>query len=505
MDVGSTCGTFVNGESLERNKVQRLAPGDTISLGSTDTQEAGTYHYRVVQPSAEEEEDTDDECFDDTPAPSPEVETEEIGQDGGLTGYESEPEKKPLETESDENVYIGENQIKVEVNEDSKHVPVIRECFVRLPSCIELEKESFVCELCDFSSVDRGSLNIHIQEQHIEISYPCDECDYSADSQDKLVSHVVSIHENVGEELKDSTQVNIKKRKKFKTKYCAICEKDFSTREKFREHYNRVHLKIKFPCKQCDYSANYKNLLNNHIEMKHGGQTFRCQLCESEFKAKYYLREHLKRVHKKSYYCDQCPHRARNPALLAWHKETAHSDNEINCELCDFICKHKKFLDNHMKTMHEEKRFICQQCGSKFGLQGSLNRHLRESHNNTEFICDQCDFTSKSKITFKRHMNKMHLGIKYKCKLCDHESVSARARLNHVKDVHDNVRYPCHICDHVAKNKSNLKNHLEREDHGGRGTSWRLKELGIKQKNYRKNKKKEVATKLEESNETLSI
>merc|ERR1719154_1032428 len=118
MDVGSTCGTFVNGESLERNKVQRLAPGDTISLGSTDTQEADTYHYRVVQPSAEEEEDdTDDEGFDDTPAPSPEVYTEEIGQDGGLTGYESEPEKKPLETESDENVYIEENQIKVEVNE----------------------------------------------------------------------------------------------------------------------------------------------------------------------------------------------------------------------------------------------------------------------------------------------------------------------------------------------------------------------------------------------------
>ena len=491
MDVGSTCGTFVNGESLDTNKVRTLATGDIISLGSSDTLEAGTYHYRVVEPALEEQDgDTDDEGFDDTPAPSPDIESEMLGE--GLTGYESEPEednnKIPVETETDENIDFEEAHIKVEIDEDSKHIPIIRESFVRLTNCKESKMESFDCELCNFSSIDSGSLNIHIREEHIDISYPCDECDYSADSQEKLANHLVSIHENVDEELTDTKHVEIIEFKTDKPKYCTTCEKHFINYSSFKEHNDRVHLKVIYNCEQCEYSTRWKNSLRIHIEHEHEKKIYKCDLCEFETKAKAYLSDHTKKAHGSKFYCDQCPHRARDATRLAMHKQTAHSDIEIKCDLCDFVCKHKRFLQRHMKTMHEEKRFVCQECGCKFSLQGLLNRHLRDSHNDTDFVCDQCDFTTKNKARFKRHVNKVHLGIKYKCRHCDHESVSEKAKRQHEKVVHENVRYPCHICDHVFNTKCNLMKHLERPDHGGRGTNWRLKEQGIKQKNYRKKK-----------------
>ena len=179
------------------------------------------------------------------------------------------------------------------------------------------------------------------------------------------------------------------------------------------------------------------------------------------------------------------------------HKQTAHSDVQIKCQNCDYICKHEIHLKHHMRRMHEEKRFVCEECGCKFYIQGQLNRHIRETHNDTDFVCDQCNWTGKNKETFKRHLEK-HLGIKYECKKCDHEAVSSKALRAHINIVHENVKYQCHVCDYNAKSRSNLLKHLERPDHGGRGTNWRMKELGIKPKNYRKKKKEnQKETKLE--------
>ena len=407
MDVGSTCGTFVNGELLETNKVRKLESGDTISLGTSDKTEAGSHHFRVVQPLVkdweEQSEDTDDEGFADTPAASPDMQSEMPEEAECFTEYEPEFNDKKITVDNKPEENVVEEQVKVEIHEESKHIPVIRECFIRLVNFkeaeYEKEEDTFGCDLCDFSSNDSDSLDIHIREEHIEITYPCDECHYSASSKEKLETHVITIHENV-EELKDSKMV---------------------------------------PSKPV-----------------------------------------------KSHYCDQCPHKARDATRLAMHKQTAHSDIEIKCDLCDFICKHKIFLKRHIHLMHEERKFVCQQCGRNFALQGTLNRHLRETH--TNFVCDQCEFTSTNKETFKRHVDKLHLGIKYKCKQCDHESISQKARRAHERLVHENIKYPCHICDHVSNNKCNLMKHLERPDHGGRGTNWRLKEMGKKQKNYHKTK-----------------
>ena len=261
IDVGSTCGTFVNGLSLERNKVRVLSPGDLISLGSSNTEEAGSIHYRVVPPSLEDDSDqggdTDDEGFDDTPAPSPNIEHESV-----VIGHESEREEDQLQ-EIDENLEITDDQIKVELKEGSRHISIIKECYVSLSNIQESEQENFVCELCDFSGSNIDSLNIHIKDEHIKISYPCDECPHTAASQQELKQHIMSIHENIVEEFEKSKQVD----------------------------------------------SNCKNL-EKGIE---------------EPAAKIKIKKDMEVHRVKRYFCDQCPHIARNATRLAMHIQTAHT------------------------------------------------------------------------------------------------------------------------------------------------------------------------------------
>merc|ERR1711879_877068 len=101
-----------------------------------------------------------------------------------------------------------------------------------------------------------------------------------------------------------------------------------------------------------------------------------CKNLEKEIEepaAKIKIKKDMEVQRVKRYFCDQCPHIARNATRLAMHKQTAHSDVQIKCQNCDYICKHEIHLKHHMRRMHEEKRFVCEECGCKFYIQGQLN------------------------------------------------------------------------------------------------------------------------------------
>jgi hypothetical protein len=86
----------------------------------------------------------------------------------------------------------------------------------------------------------------------------------------------------------------------------------------------------KYYCFDCDYMANSKALMNNHIEIKHMPvESFLCQYCSKSFSHIRYCKEHGK-------ICE------RNP-----DKQT------FKCMYCDNEYSIKKLLNRHQKSAHD--------------------------------------------------------------------------------------------------------------------------------------------------------
>ena len=62
---------------------------------------------------------------------------------------------------------------------------------------VDERKKQFKCEICDYSSSQKGDLNRHVASVH-EKKKPnkCETCDFSCFAKSHMKSHVVSVHEN---------------------------------------------------------------------------------------------------------------------------------------------------------------------------------------------------------------------------------------------------------------------------------------------------------------------
>ena len=107
------------------------------------------------------------------------------------------------------------------------------------------------CPICDFATVDKGTLKKHMRHHTGEMPFSCKVCTKSFSSQSGLARHR-RIH------------LGIKPHK------CDLCDKAYADRKSLKAH-KFTHLNIKpFECHLCVYSCVKKEYLLKHIQKAHG-------------------------------------------------------------------------------------------------------------------------------------------------------------------------------------------------------------------------------------------
>ena len=56
-------------------------------------------------------------------------------------------------------------------------------------------KRTHSCTHCDYKSIQKGTLQIHIKSIHHGITFDCTQCDYKATTKGSLHRHIKSLHE----------------------------------------------------------------------------------------------------------------------------------------------------------------------------------------------------------------------------------------------------------------------------------------------------------------------
>ncbi|XP_070546388.1 zinc finger protein 490-like [Ptychodera flava] len=144
------------------------------------------------------------------------------------------------------------------------------------------EGKEFKCEFCDYKSVRKCDLMVHMQRHIDKSKLQCKECGKQVLSTNSLREHIQRFHT--------------------KLKYpCSDCGKEFCVPWELRHHVERHHSGDRnlLTCEKCDKGFHTKILLNAHLRVVHSQHPVKCQICLKEFRHHTMLKRHL-RVHERS-------------------------------------------------------------------------------------------------------------------------------------------------------------------------------------------------------------
>ena len=119
-----------------------------------------------------------------------------------------------------------------------------------------MKRESYKCETCAKTFLNKLDLSLHIKFSHLE------------------------------------KEVN-----------CSFCEKSFTSIAGVRFHTELLH-KNQVKCKICQKICTNNEVLKNH-QMSHQDQEIKCSLCKKEFNRYKILQCHIRKIHDK-FICSKC-------------------------------------------------------------------------------------------------------------------------------------------------------------------------------------------------------
>jgi len=286
------------------------------------------------------------------------------------------------------------------------------------------------CELCNFSSDNKTSMNLHAQKH------------------------------NTNPSLEFS---------------CFLCpEGPFASLDAFEQHMDEPHSlesvrnQIKlfetpnatpiWCCKFCPFKGRSGILshMKNHPKIK-------CTLCQTFLKVEN-VTQHLKREKLKNYIY-----------YFIMSGCVGKSDKELyECKCCEQTFKYKADVEQHVLYEHKH---LCKLCNQNFLHKEALMEHVR-SHPNIpeEYKCRECYFVSFNPEAMSEHRANhdkiWNQSKKFVCSVCDLNTASIRELMRHRFTVHmKNGAFHCHLCRVDVKNLRNLRTHFSKRHRGVEGES----------------------------------
>ncbi|UYV83676.1 SETMAR [Cordylochernes scorpioides] len=303
-------------------------------------------------------------------------------------------------------------------------------------------EKPFKCEHCDYRTIYKNDLKVHLCTHTGEKPFKCEHCDYRAIQKKSIVRHLGT---HTGE-------------KHFKCEYC-----DYRAIQKNNlvRHLGTHTGEKPFKCEHCDYRAIDKNSLVRHLGTHTGEKHFKCEYCDYRAIQKNNLVRHLgTHTGEKPFKCEHCDYRAIDKNSLVRHLGTHTGEKPFKCEHCDYRAIDKNSLVRHLGTHTGEKPFKCDYCDYRVIQKNSLVKHLGTHTGEKPFKCEHCDYRAIYKNSLVRHLG-AHTGEKpFKCEHCDYRAIRKINLVRHLGTHTGEKPFKCEHCDYRAIQKNNLVRHL---------------------------------------------
>jgi len=146
---------------------------------------------------------------------------------------------------------------------------------------------NFICDQCEFIGNTKAQLMRHKEYIHEGVRYFCSQCEYNVGDKHSLKKHETSKH---GPDAK--SKPNLVKFSSSKT------EVELEVSKRIDQFYDEsgVH---KHKCIECGKICNMKAEIRFHIEKHHLAYTFTCAVCDREYDTRQTLNRHIIASHKK--------------------------------------------------------------------------------------------------------------------------------------------------------------------------------------------------------------
>lgn len=205
------------------------------------------------------------------------------------------------------------------------------------------ESVELQCTQCDFTSLDKKSLNKHLQ-LHKKVNlinnvYQCTKCKYRS-----KLSWNLKCHEKIHDKPKQPKVVTDNKYK------CTLCNFESNSKRIINSH-KYIHKTYDertqvFQCSKCLYKTDNSFLFRKHAMATH---KYSKEEFESEF-GKQWQKQFR-------YQCDQCWYATKFKKYIRRHMRI-HQSNEatFECPECSFTTKHYNSIKKHMVGIHRSKQ-----------------------------------------------------------------------------------------------------------------------------------------------------
>ena len=365
--------------------------------------------------------------------------------------------------------------------------------------------QEFKCELCDYKTSVMKYLRSHRSQAHRKTvkKFECNPCQKRFKTRGLFRIHQLNIHNAKATDKdtlysceycsytsynKSTWKMHIQQRHSDTKFPCNLCEKSFKMIADLNKHKKRIHEgKKHLSCNHCDHRFYSKNNLTLHIKSKHTlNESIPCKICGKMLKEGGSMKSHIKEIHEKepqapvskcpvchlivkdfekhnilmhgnlepNFNCPQCPKKFITNERLKIHVNTVHVDRNLKCEHCDKHFKSLKNLKRHLETHQGPEE--CSICHRKFN---DLRRHTLRVHKNDTlerlFKCEEreCEKRFKSMTDLKNHLKK-HQQEPEECSICHGKFKDLRYHMKTHQEPEE-----CPICHEKFKF---LRGHLKR-------------------------------------------
>ena len=363
--------------------------------------------------------------------------------------------------ESDTDFEDGEEaafEVKVEVDQDTDEAKEAHPRSLQSKSRQNVDNRSFPCEFCEYSAKMEHTLMVHIQMNHMQLSYQCKLCDFNLTRvKEKYVTkkHILEVHGTKVEDLG-----------KYLFTKCGFCE-TWANEDGTKKHFNAEH-------------PEYAQYLFSGFQTRSGiVKDLTCSYCPEDFTKSggarsQLLKQHIQNVHIKAIFkCDKCNFEANIKQNLLYHIQEIHMPENLDrreqrewarlhillkCHICHFQLpsSEKGGMEKHMQTDHKEfllkvKQYPCNLCTLVFGSGIKLRHHRKKLHPDDcperGYKCNLCDFGSNLEGNLKLHMHK-HLGTKFICNICGYISTGRPQLKSHFVVYHKEQMRENYMANH---------------------------------------------------------
>lgn len=269
-------------------------------------------------------------------------------------------------------------------------------------------------KMCSKSKpVDKSSPSVVLQ---------CSVCSIKFQQNDNYINHVLNAHNSVS----STNEFN-----------CAICGNTWSDFDELITHIRTEHAAI-----ESDESVPRKSPRNRQ---------FQCHLCDKSFSRRSQFQDHFKRAHKNAspgnFECSVCKKLFKNRDNLLQHQRIHSGEKPYECTVCHKRFNHSSYINIHMRTHTKERPFACSICDKDFISRSKLTAHMKAHNDIRPHKCSECHRTFRTPADMRNHFRAEHTNERpFECMICGNDFAKQKLLNQHLFLHQVKKHFKCRYC-----------------------------------------------------------